>query len=258
MDDFAPSLEDPPGFIVRTEIDKAAAASGYRLPRGSQGAWFAYESTTADGRIWLASVGPDGPWILALDHTGVVAEIGSGDGLPGPGLARYAFATKSDLYDRLDQVWRLSASLPSIPLREFEVQTAALSRSTEAERWVMQRVGQSVFRAALMKYWNSRCPLTGITAPELLRASHIVAWVDCDDDAHRLDVHNGLLLSALWDAAFDKGLVSFSDLGEILYSTALNDNARLHFRPSINFLGGLTDGHRANLLRHRRAFGFEG
>jgi hypothetical protein len=25
----------------------------------------------------------------------------------------------------------------------------------------------------------------------------------------RLDVHNGLLLSALWDAAFDQGLVSF-------------------------------------------------
>ena len=27
----------------------------------------------------------------------------------------------------------------------------------------------------------------------------------------RLDVHNGLLLSALWDAAFDQGLVSFAD-----------------------------------------------
>ena len=49
-------------------------------------------------------------------------------------------------------------------------------------------------------------PLTGITDEALLRASHIVAWADCETDALRLDVHNGLLLSALWDAAFDAGL----------------------------------------------------
>ena len=63
-----------------------------------------------------------------------------------------------------------------------------------------------------MDYWGGRCPITGITEPALLRASHIVPWADCDD-AQRLDVHNGLLLSALWDAAFDTGLVSFADDG---------------------------------------------
>ncbi|WP_246176464.1 HNH endonuclease [Rhodovulum strictum] len=35
-----------------------------------------------------------------------------------------------------------------------------------------------------------------------LTASHIIPWKDCTTDAERLDVHNGLLLSALWDAAF--------------------------------------------------------
>ena len=74
---------------------------------------------------------------------------------------------------------------------------------TEAERLVIQRIGQDVFRDALMAYWGGRCPLTGITEPGLLRASHIVPWADCTD-AQRLDVHNGLLLSALWDAAFDR------------------------------------------------------
>ncbi len=39
-----------------------------------------------------------------------------------------------------------------------------------------------------------------------------VPWSECSDE-QRLDVHNGLLLSALWDAAFDKGLVSFADDG---------------------------------------------
>jgi len=37
-----------------------------------------------------------------------------------------------------------------------------------------------------------------------LRASNIIPWAGCDD-AQRLDVHNGLLLSGLWDAAFDAG-----------------------------------------------------
>jgi hypothetical protein len=35
-------------------------------------------------------------------------------------------------------------------------------------------------------------------------------------------VHNGLLLSALWDAAFDTGLVSFADDGTVLASPDLS------------------------------------
>jgi hypothetical protein len=249
--------EDPPGFVVRTEVDKAATALGYRLPREGAGAWLAYDSTSARGRIWLAGAGHDGPWFLALDHPGVVAELGPGESIGGPGLARYIFATKSDLYDGLDRVWRLSASLPSVPLGEFEALTANLPRETEAERWVIQRIGQQRFRDALLKYWGGCCLLTGIADPELLRASHIVSWADCDDDAHRLDVHNGLLLSALWDAAFDRGLVSFGDEGEILYAAQLSEDARAALGSPTSLAGRLTSGHRANLARHRSNFGFD-
>jgi hypothetical protein len=66
---------------------------------------------------------------------------------------------------------------------------------------VLQRIGQDIFRDRLMNYWQRRYPLTGISDPVLLRASHIIPWADCQSDAERLDVHNGLLLSALWDAA---------------------------------------------------------
>ena len=59
----------------------------------------------------------------------------------------------------------------------------------------------------------------------MLRASHIVPWADCDDE-QRLNVHNGLLLSALWDAAFDKGLVSFAEDGTVLASQTLSETAR--------------------------------
>src|SRR5262249_26248217 len=107
------------------------------------------------------------------------------------------------------------------------------------------------FRNALMDYWGGRCPLTGITDPALLRASHIIPWSDCDD-AQRLDVHNGLLLSALWDAAFDCGLVSFADNGSVLASSQLTEASRkalnLDAAPP---LAGLRDAHRVNLAIHR-------
>jgi putative restriction endonuclease len=83
-------------------------------------------------------------------------------------------------------------------------------------------VGQDIFPRALIAYWNETCPLTGITDPALLRASHIVPWAECESDALRLDVYNGLLLSSLWDAAFDCGLISFDLAGTPIVSSKLS------------------------------------
>jgi predicted restriction endonuclease len=115
-------------------------------------------------------------------------------------------------------------SLPTFPLEQYVKETAGLGE-TEAEQVVRVRKGQDIFRAALMEYWNGACPLTGITDIALLRASHIVPWSECLSDAQRLDVHNGLLLSSLWDAAFDSGLISFSDDGYPVASPMLSDEA---------------------------------
>jgi predicted restriction endonuclease len=60
----------------------------------------------------------------------------------------------------------------------------------------------------------------------LLRASHIKPWRDCETDAERLDVYNGLLLAAHLDAAFDVFLISFDDDGRILISPALTEPDR--------------------------------
>ena len=83
-------------------------------------------------------------------------------------------------------------------------------------------MGQEIFRKALMDYWNGACPLTGITDPALLRASHIVPWAECETDSLRLDVYNGFLLSSLWDSAFDAGLITFSAEGVPIASTKLS------------------------------------
>jgi predicted restriction endonuclease len=47
----------------------------------------------------------------------------------------------------------------------------------------------------------------------------------------RLDVHNGLLLSALWDAAFDKGLISFGDDGKGIAGAQLSELVPLVWIP---------------------------
>src|SRR5260370_31305412 len=98
--------------------------------------------------------------------------------------------------------------------------------------------------------------MTGITEQALLRASHIRPWTDCTD-AERLDVHNGVLLSALWDAAFDRGLVTFADDGSVLASPRLGEKEReaLGLARALP-LRGLRHAHRANLALHRSMHGF--
>jgi hypothetical protein len=250
--------EDPPGFVVRTEAQKAAWDNGYRLERGIEAGWLRYASTTAPGALWIAGASPNGPWLLSIDHAGVAAEIGALPVSPvgGPGLVTFRLATLNQLHAVLDRVYKLAVSLPDAPLTRFRFKTKELPQATEAERLVVQRIGQDIFREALMDYWGARCPMTGITEPDLLRASHIVPWSECTD-AQRLDVHNGLLLSALWDAAFDRGLISFADNGMVLASPKLGEAARTALGISAAVpLAGLRDAHRTNLARHRSRSGF--
>lgn len=245
-------IKAPQSFVVREECEKATWQNGFRRKLGEEDGWAAFGSTTAPGTIYLAAAGSQGPWFMALDHAGVIEELDLQAAQlpgPGPGIARYAFDTLGQLYGVLPRVYQLAASLPDAPLQEFEAKIKGLPTTTEAERLVVQRIGQNIFRDRLIDYWQSRCPLTGISDNALLRASHIVPWKDCTSNAERLDVHNGLLLSALWDAAFDRGLVTFDDQGNPQFSPVLSENGRsaLDWKAPLQ----LTDMHRKKLVWHR-------
>jgi len=243
------TVENPQSFVTSQECDKASSQNGYRREQGETDGWRRYGSTTAQGSIWLA-YDDAGFWLMALDHSGVVAELGFEPlQFDGPGLACYSFATLTELYSVMPRVYQLSASLPDAPLREFQEKTKELFNATEAERLVIQRVGQQIFRDGLIDYWQGCCPLTGISDTALLRASHIIPWKDCPSDSERLNVHNGLLLSALWDAAFDRGLVTFGDDGRPVFSTALSASAVQELRWVNPIL--LTDKHQERLAHHR-------
>ena len=85
----------------------------------------------------------------------------------------------------------------------------------------MARLGQNYFRKMVLKNYGNRCCVTGLDIPQILRASHIVAWAS--DKDNRMNPENGLCLSATYDAAFDKHLISFDDDYRMIVSKEIKD-----------------------------------
>ncbi len=96
---------------------------------------------------------------------------------------------------------------------------------TERTQLIKARRGQGQFRWQVAELWDWRCAVTGSSVEEVLRASHMKPW-KISDDRERLDPNNGLLLIATLDALFDRGLISFSDNGEMLHSNRLPDHQK--------------------------------
>lgn len=85
-----------------------------------------------------------------------------------------------------------------------------------------QRIGQSTFRKWILGIYGGKCCVTGLDVMDVLRASHIVAW--SEDKDNRMNPSNGLCLSATYDAAFDKHLISFDEKYRMVLSKRLHDH----------------------------------
>ncbi|MCQ1573483.1 HNH endonuclease [Neorhizobium galegae] len=94
--------------------------------------------------------------------------------------------------------------------------------TTQKDQIIKARVGQGAFRDALVAFWNAQCCVTKCAIAPVLRASHIKPW-SVSSNGERLDKFNGLLLTANIDALFDRGLISFSDTGEILRAAEMSE-----------------------------------
>lgn len=114
------------------------------------------------------------------------------------------------------------------------------------------RIGQSSFRKGLLAKYNGSCVVTGINQPRLLFASHIKPWSVCEN-SERLDVENGLLLSANMDKLFDCGLITFSNNGKLAISSFVGEEntKRLHISKDISVNLQATPQMREYLDYHR-------
>ena len=98
------------------------------------------------------------------------------------------------------------------------------------------RVGHDFFRAAVRSAYDGRCCITGLAAPSLLVASHIVPWRA--DESNRTNPKNGLLLSALHDRAFDRGLITLDgDFRVVVSESGASDSDRFFADAVVKYAG---------------------
>jgi len=125
------------------------------------------------------------------------------------------------------------ASENAVKERRRDFQYESTSGATTTARLIEQRVGQNFFRRAVLANYENRCCLTGISDVRLLNASHIVPW--SADEKNRHNPKNGLSLSATFDRAFDRGLMSVDQSGRARFSSQLlasgSAETRAFFQP---------------------------
>ena len=230
--------------LQQTRVEKAAADCGFELPPETMGDFLVLRSTRFPESVTVRFLG-DEAFELVAPTSMMLPANATGNVLPVHGF--------DALYDALLKAAATARTMPDRVAEKFGQMTANLPRSTEAERLVVQRVGQDLFRGALLDYWQGRCCVTGLDVPGLLRASHIKPWAACDRDEERLDVFNGLLLSPTLDALFDGGWITFSTAGKVVISAALPPQAlaALGTSPGLR-VDALQARHQRYLEFHRR------
>lgn len=179
------------------------------------------------------------------------------------GKAVFVLPSEAQLARWLCRVAALAKALPNQAVTAFEQQVQAelseldptVVQNTEVLRMVRQRVGQQAYRHAMLDYWGGACAVTGLTLTTVLRASHAKPWAECDDDAERLDVFNGLLLAPHLDALFDQFLISFDEQGYLLIAPQLGAVACsvLGCCPSMR-MRWVAKEHHPYITYHRRRF----
>ncbi len=242
----------------RIWAEKIATDNGFGLTFDVRDDWALATGLAVRQTLSIGRAGDH--WVVGLAHAGAMAAVledTPAAPMPRPDGGPAVLVPEDGFGPIVRRLFRLARSLPNAPLDDFVARTKVPPETTEALGLAVRRIGQDVFREALMDYWGRACPLTGMAHPRLLRASHMKPWAACDTDAERLDVHNGLLLAAHLDAAFDAGLISFDGDGALLVADGLGaaDRTALGLA-GLPPLCGLTPAHAPYLAWHRdRVFG---
>jgi len=164
------------------------------------------------------------------------------------GNKMYSNSLKQYRYFFLD-VADMSIDEPFIDCDLVDSDTAVQVTSAEKELIMQARIGQGMYRNNLLKKYGNRCVVTGIDNTKILIASHIKPW-SVSDNRERIDIENGLLLSANMDRLFDSGLITFNDKGKLAVSSFLSKENRERLNISKTIFVDLRASDR--LLRYLR------
>lgn len=135
----------------------------------------------------------------------------------------------------------------------LEIQSAKELPETMKDALVKARIGQGFFRQEVLKLYPA-CPVTGVSMSQLLIASHIKPWRECNNE-ERLDPNNGIMLAPHVDALFDKGYISFSSDGDILISNESDVNINVHkLKINLEMKVSLSSGSDEYMKWHRSFF----
>ena len=159
--------------LERIRLEKAAADCGFERTA----------ILNQDGVLELRSA--QFPEIVCLSSEGavgyrVVASVPAL--LDNPGGGSVLVSGVEQLYAVLQHASAVARTMPNRIADQFRAKTQSMPKSTEAERLVVQRIGQDIFRSALLDFWRGRCCVTGLAVPSLLRASHVKPWAKCASD----------------------------------------------------------------------------
>lgn len=116
-----------------------------------------------------------------------------------------------------DQLNRLDPEVPS-----GTVHDPSSKDGKDRLRATKTRIGQHAFREVILEIYQNRCCLTGLDLPAVNRASHIIGWAE--GPKTRMDPRNGLCLSATYDAAFDRKLITFDDDYRLVLSKTIREH----------------------------------
>ncbi|MFT6178203.1 MAG: putative restriction endonuclease [Akkermansiaceae bacterium] len=126
-------------------------------------------------------------------------------------------SNRGDPEDVLNQKLDFDPKLPS-----GYVEHPNSKEGLDVIREAKARIGQAAFRKMVLENYQNTCGITGLDIPTLNRASHIIGWAE--KKSTRMLPTNGICLSATYDAAFDKKLISFDEDYRLIVSQEIQDH----------------------------------
>lgn len=161
--------------------------------------------------------------------------------------------TKKDLLEIYE--WKPESSSSRSEGKSSKPKKRSYKKPSKTERrgLITSRIGQGYYRQLVIGKWKGKCAINSCDLQEILIASHIVPWRDSTEE-ERLDPDNGILLSPVIDALFDKHLISFNSEGHILISEKFQDSQRIALKIDSNLNLKVDEGMQKYLDRHRAEF----